>query len=94
MIGLFVFDRMQPMASPGPARTESAARALLEEGITFLQGNQVDKATTAFAEAASIASQEGNRLLEARSYANIAAACAARHDHAAAVDMYRYVILF
>jgi Flp pilus assembly protein TadD len=75
-------------ASP---RTESAARTLLDEGISWLEASQFDKATSAFAEAASIASQEGNALLEARAYANIGTACASRYDHHAAVDMYKYV---
>lgn len=75
----------------GP-QTETEARALLNEGIAAIEAAQFDKAVGAFAQAAAIAAQEGNKVLEARAYANIASACATRHDHAAAVDMYRCVL--
>jgi tetratricopeptide (TPR) repeat protein len=75
-------------------RSESAARLLLDQGLVCIDQQLYDKAVTYFVEAASIASQEGNKLLEARAFGNVATTCAKQGEHETALDMYRCVLPF
>ncbi len=71
------------------SRTESAARALLDKGVSMIAQRDYANATQCFVEAASVASQEGNRILEARAVGNIASTSALCGNHEAALDMFR-----